>query len=967
MPSLLRRAKDVFLQALSVPAAGRQAFVVEACGTDADLRREVESLLAFHEEEGESGEPERNQEPVATRFAAGQVFAGRYRMVARLGQGGMGEVWRADDLVVGTPVALKFIRSATSGTRSGILNEVRLARKITHPAVCRVFDVGEADGEVFFSMELVRGEDMASLIRRVGRLPSEQVIDIARQLCAGLAAAHAEGVLHRVLKPANVLIDDEGQARITDFGIAVASLDTSPQMLDGTPDYRAPEQLLPGAPLTERTDVYALGLLLYELVVGQHPFLRAGTRMNPPRPSTFLPDVNPQLERVVLQALSPDPRDRPASADAVAASLPTPARAGGTRKTNWWLVGTALVAVVALAILTTAFFLSRGTRALTEQDTIVLADYANTTGEPVFDGALKVALAVAAEQSPFLTVFPDERVRDTLRLMNRPPDAPVTRSVAREIAQREQLKALLAGSIAPLGRNYVVAVEAVNALTGDVMAREQVEVAGKEQVLTALGGVASRLREKLGESLASIQKFDVPLPRATTPSLEALHAYALALDEGRVNVRLEAIPHLKRAIELDPDFAMALALLSGVYANTNQTAMAPDSSRRAFALQERASERERFFIAWRYYRDAVQSWDKALELAQSWTATYPREAFAFNSLGVAYLFLGRYDRAIEPFQQAMRLDPKFVPPPSNLAGAFMALNRYAEAGAALKEGAARETEFSGGHRIAYLLAFIAHDQAAMFEHLNASVGIGTTNAAFGWQAHVAAFGGGVSAAHEQFRRGVQLALQGGFTEVAAQLSVEDAEVQAIAGRCVESSKEVSEGLGLSRDNFSLERASRALALCGANREAAALVSELVRRYPDATFTHRVSLPLTAAIGAMRRSDWSRMLGLLEPVKPYDHAPSSEFWPAYLRGQAQMGMKRPVEAAAEFQTILDHRGEAPLSPLYALAQLGVARAAAMSGQGDKAREAYDTFLNLWRGADSPLPLLREARLERGRLQ
>ncbi|TLZ76115.1 MAG: hypothetical protein E6K11_11330 [Methanobacteriota archaeon] len=293
-----------------------------------------------------------------------------------------------------------------------------------------------------WSMELVRGEDMASLIRRVGRLPSEQVIDIARQLCAGLAAAHAEGVLHRVLKPANVLIDDEGQARITDFGIAVASLDTSPQMLDGTPDYRAPEQLLPGAPLTERTDVYALGLLLYELVVGQHPFLRAGTRMNPPRPSTFLPDVNPQLERVVLQALSPDPRDRPASADAVAASLPTPARAGGTRKTNWWLVGTALVAVVALAILTTAFFLSRGTRALTEQDTIVLADFANTTGEPVFDGALKVALAVAVEQSPFLTVFPDERVRDTLRLMNRPPDAPVTRSVAREIAQREQLKAL---------------------------------------------------------------------------------------------------------------------------------------------------------------------------------------------------------------------------------------------------------------------------------------------------------------------------------------------------------------------------------------------------------------------------------------------------------------------------------------------------------------------------------------------
>ena len=325
---------------------------------------------------------------------------------------------------------------------------------------------------------------------------------------------------------------------------------------------------------------------------------------------------------------SPDPQARPESAEAVANSLPTitGARTGprtqqgrAQRDGGSWQL--ALPPSWRLASSPYGSSSSRsGNQALTAQDTIVLADFANTTGDPVFDGALKVALAVALEQSPFLKVFPDERVRDTLRLMNRPPDEPVTRSIAREVAQREQLKALLAGSIAPLGRNYVIAVEAVNALTGDVMAREQVEVAGKEQVLTALGGVASRLREKLGESLASTQKFDVPLPRATTPSLEALHAYALALDEGRVNPRLEAIPHLKRAIELDPDFAMALALLSGVYANTDQTALAPEQSRRAFALQDRVSERERFFISWRYYRDAAQAWDKALELAQSWTA-----------------------------------------------------------------------------------------------------------------------------------------------------------------------------------------------------------------------------------------------------------------------------------------------------------------------------------------------------------
>jgi serine/threonine-protein kinase len=329
MPTLPLRAKDVFLQALEVPQTERDAFVAEACGTDARLREEVQSLLAYHEEStAGSAEPSGAitaplTDGATSRFAAGQVFAGRYRMIARIGKGGMGEVWHADDLVLRTPVALKFIRSAREGAVAGILNEVRLARKITHPAVCRVFDVGQADGEVFFSMELVRGEDLASLIKRVGRLPSEKVIDIARQLCGGLAAAHAEGILHRDLKPANLLIDQDGQVRITDFGIAVTRVDPSLHTAVGTPGYMAPEQLLPGAPLTERTDVYALGLVLYELVVGQHPFSRTGTRMEPTRPSTLVPYVDAQLERLILRALSTDPDDRPASAEAFAASLPT--------------------------------------------------------------------------------------------------------------------------------------------------------------------------------------------------------------------------------------------------------------------------------------------------------------------------------------------------------------------------------------------------------------------------------------------------------------------------------------------------------------------------------------------------------------------------------------------------------------------------------------------------------------------
>ena len=967
MISLHQRAKDVFLEALSRPSSERGLFIAEACGSDGALRQEVESLLAFHQESSAGSTAATSHREISPeRFAPGDLFAGRYRMITRLGRGGMGEVWHADDLVLGTPVALKLILSG-GGAREQIVNEVRLARQITHPSVCRVFDVGETSGEVFFSMELVRGEDLASLLRRVGRLPSEKVIDIGRQLCAGLAAAHAQGVLHRDLKPANVLIDDRGLVRITDFGIATTQRGTAYHAPIGTPGYMAPEQLAPGTRLTERTDIYALGLVLYELLVGLHPFSRASVAGPPLRPSALVPDVNPQLEKVILHALAPDPRERPPSADAMAEAFMVAPAVAAPRKPRAWLIAPIVAAVALASALASPFFFTRRPPALTEQDVIVLADFMNTTGEPVFDGALKVALAVALEQSPFLKVYPDERVQETLRLMNRPAGERVSRSIAREIAQRERLKALIAGSIGSLGRNYVLALEAVNAETGDVMARQQVEVASKEQVLTALGITASQLREKLGESLASIRKFDVPLPRATTPSLEALAAYSLALDEGRVTPRLEAIPHLKRAIELDPNFALALAQLSGVYTNTNQTALAPEFSQRAFDLRDRVSERERFFISWRYYRDATQEWDKALELARSWTTTYPREAFAFNSLGSALIRFGQYDQAIEPYRQALRLDPKFAPPYSNLAGTLMALNRFDEAKAALQDGTARGIEFAGVHRISFMLAFIDGDSVAMSRHLDASIGVRRTNAAFGWQALASAFGGRLAAAHEQFRRGVQMAIQGGFTEVAGGLAIQDGETHAIAGLCGPTMSEVSDGLGMSRDNFALERASRALAYCGAERESTALLDELKKRFPGAALTQRVSVPVTEAAQATRKGDWPRVIRLLEPVKPYDHTPWAEFWPAYLRGNAYLQLKDDRQAAAQFQSILDHRGEAPLSQLYSLAQLGLARAAVLSGATERARQEYERFLTIWRDADADSPLLKIVRQEQARLR
>ncbi len=900
-------------------------------------------------------------------FIPGAVFAGRYRMVTPVGHGGMGEVWRADDLVLSTPVALKLVYSTGRDARQRLLREVRLARQITHAAVCRVFDVGEAEGQVFYSMEFVEGEDLSTLVRRAGRLPQERVLDIGRQLCGGVAAAHAQGVLHRDLKPANVLVDENGSVRITDFGIAIARTDARDHTLIGTPGYMAPEQLQVGAQLSERTDVYAIGLILYELLVGQRPFADAAAALAPPAPpSTLVPNVDPRLERIILKALSPAPSDRPVSAHAMAAALPS-ASAGASRgRVLPWIGGAALAAVVAAVAMLSSFIWTRSP-ALTDQDTIVLADFVNTTGEPVFDGALKVALAVALEQSPFLKVFPDDAMRDTLRLMERKPDEKLTRSLARDIAMREQLKALVSGSISPLGSHYVIALEAINAENGDIMAREQVEVPGKEQVLTLLGQATTKLRERLGESLPSIQKYDVPLARATTSSLEALHAYSLALDDGRVSIRVSAIPHLKRAIALDPEFALAHALLSGVYANTGQAVDAPPHSRRAYELRDRVSERERYFISWRYYLDALKSWTQALELASSWTMSYPREAFAFNSLGLASSAFGQHARAVDAFQQAIRLDPRLVPPYRNLIGSLMTLNRFDEAHAVLDGATEKGISSIGIRQMSYVLGFVTNGRQgppdAGAQMLSEEDQMWSRNS----EAQAASFSGRIQAAHGLFQQGVQLALRGDYRELAGSWTLEDAESHAIAGQCTEATRETTAGLELTRDNVALERAARTLALCGDDTAASRLATELVSRFPDATLTTRIHLPIIAALLSLEQGDAARARDVLETVTAYDHAAAAEFWPAYLRGQAYLRLNSADSARTQFQAILGHRGEAPTSLLYPLAQLGLARSVALAGDKPRARQEYAAFLALWRQADADLPLIGEARRELARLQ
>jgi len=892
----------------------------------------------------------------APRFVSGDVFAGRYRMVARLGFAAMGEVWRADDLVLGTAVALKIILAPSAETRQQILNEVRLARQITDPNVRRVFDVGEAGDDVFCTMELIDGEDLGTLLKRVGRLPPEKVSDIGRQVLAGLAAAHAHGVLHRDVRPANILIDQYGAVCITDFAIGVP---------DDTLVYLAPEQRNPGTPLSERTDLYGVGVVMYELLVGEPPPRYA------PLTSAYLPShrigqVDPSLENAIVEAMSPDPRRRPLSATAMRAALEARPRARVAARMSPWVAGVVLATAIGVLAIVSSRLLPRG-GVLSDRDTIVLADFANSTGDPVFDGTLKVALSVALEQSPFLKVYPDNAMRDTLRLMQQAPGAPITRALARDIARREQLKALVVGTIASLGTNYVIGLEAVEAETGDVMAREQVEIPRKEEVLTALGTATSSFREKLGESLASVRRFDAPLPRATTPSLEALHAYALALDEGRVVPRVEAVPHLQRALELDPNFAMAHALLSAVYANTGRTTDAPQYAQRAFELRDRVSERERFFISWRYLVDAEQAWDKALDLAVAWTQTYPREAFAFNSLGLASGTLGQHDRAATAFRQALALDNKFAPPYGNLAGSLVGLNRLDEVGAALQLARTNGINTNGVQRASYVLGYLTKDRAAMDSAIAMARTTADAVSSTTWEARAAAGSGRFHAAHELYDRAAQEALRDDARELAAQWTAEDAEAMAVAGTCQDVARQVGRALELSQDNFTMERASRAFALCGAEDAALGLTRGLTARFPSATLTTRLQVPVTAAIGAAQRGESARALQLLEAVEPYDHVPAAEFWPSYVRGQAYLRLKQPREAVAQFGQITDHRGEAPTSPLYSLSLLGGARASVLAGDLEGARERYQQFLELWNAADTNLAVVQEARAEYGRIR
>ena len=932
-------------------------------------------------------------------------FASHYRVLRKLGGGGMGVVYEAEDLRLGRHVALKFLPQEVS--QDGLAlerfqREARTASTLNHPNICTLHDIGEMpDGQRFIVMELLEGETLKNRIG--GRpLPTDTLIDLATEIADALSAAHDKGIIHRDIKPTNLFITNLGHAKILDFGLAkllprrkqaadetapTASIEdmlTIPGAPLGSIGYMSPEQVR-GEELDQRTDLFSFGLVLYEMATGRQAFsgITSGVvfdsilNRTPAAPSKLNPAVAPALDRIIRRALEKERTRRYQSAADLRADLQrlktsaSPALISvatnemlrliealrSKRRSVAW-IGLAVLILVLGASLAIHFL--RRVPALTDRDTIVLADFVNTTGDPVFDGTLKHGLIAALSQSPFINIYTDEQVQEALKFMGRPPDETVTRQVAREICVRNSLKAVLAGSVSGFGDSYTLTLEAVDARTGDVMAREQAEAQGKGNVLRILGKEASGVREKLGESAASLIKFGAPLEKVTTSSLEALKAHAEGYQLLMKGKPLDSIAALKRAIELDPNFAAAYAVMSTAYQNLYQFEPAAEAARKALALQDRASEWEKLAISASYASKVTGDMEQAIRLNQMVIKTYPRQLGLRNNLGAAYAAIGQFEKAIDEWRQDIQQGRGIVQSFGNLANGFIRLNRFEEAREIAQDALNRKLDNTVIRRCLYAVAFINRDTNAMKQQIDWASGRPQEHEVLGWQAAAAAFAGRLEIAQEISRRSKELAVSRGLKDAAAQTAVADAARHALFGFCGEARKDGTIALGMSRDRATLEGVGRVEAICGLTDEARGIENELSRRFPQSTMANGVWRPVIRAGLEIQNGNPEQAVLLLDAAKQYERA--ALFWPAYIRGQAYLRQRKGMEAVAEFQRILDHRGEDPLSPIYPLAHLGLARAAALSGETSKSRRAYQDFLALWKDADPSIPVLKAAEKE-----
>ena len=975
-----------------------------------------------------------------------------YRILEKLGAGGMGVVYKGLDTRLDRTVALKFLPDNLDQDAQALerfRREAHAASALNHPGICTIYDVGEEDHRSFIVMEFIDGETLSQHIQRQP-LSVEHILDLGIQIADALDVAHARGIIHRDIKPSNIFVTKRGQAKVLDFGLAkllpkeLPHLDSSDSssrqsqeislvgVISGTPAYMSPEQIR-GDDLDARTDIFAFGLLLHEMATGQQAFggrtggviIESILTRAPVSIRTANPQIPLRLEEIITKCLEKDRSQRYSTAAAVRSDLQQLKReveSGNITRSDfvpqprpsrfrWKELAAGSALLVVLLILVAWYYAARPAHALNRMDTIVLADFSNKTGDPIFDDTLRQGLAAQLQQSPFLSLVSDQRIQQTLRLMGRSADTKLSPAIIGDLCQRAGSKAYLSGSISNLGTQYVIGVSAVNCQTGDYLAQEQVTANGKENVLKALGEASTKLRAKLGESLKTVQKLDTPIEQATTPSLEALQAYSM----GRQTMQgkgdpAAAIPLLKHSIELDPKFAMAYAMLGTSYYNIGEKKLSAENTYKAYGLRSRVSEWEKFYIESHYYQFATGDLEKARQAYELWAQIYPREQVPKTNLGVIYQSLGQHEKSLNEFREGLRLSPDGLIY-GDVVAEFVRLNRFNEAGAAAGEALSKNLDSLDLRIYLYLLAFLQNNPDSMAQQVSwASGKPGKENVMLYLQASTAAYSGKLTAAREFSRQAATSADRAGEKEVEAGCEAAAALWEAFYGNASEARQHAAATLEKSNGRDAQYAAALALAVIGDSARAQTLAEDLQKRFPDDTvgrFNYLPTLHAQLFLNAADRSpeppsdrspdrsphrspalspersperspdrspeNVAKAIEALSVASPYELAVpgNNTFWtnlyPIYVRGQAFLAAHQGAQAAAEFQKILDWRGVVANEPIAALAHLGLARSYALAGDKAKSSHAYNAFLFLWKDADPNIPVLKQATTEYAKLQ